>query len=131
MPLRIDKFLWCVRLTKTRSLATELVSKKKVRCNDAEVKAAKEIKIGDHITIQKANAWFSYRVIELTEKRVGAPLVDQFIMDITPESERQKLVDYNASQRAYQHFGTGKPSKKDRRHLFKFLSADSGSEENR
>jgi ribosome-associated heat shock protein Hsp15 len=124
MSLRIDKFLWCVRLTKTRSIATELVSKKKVRCNAAEVKASKEIKVGDHLTIQKANAWFSYRVVGLTEKRVGAPLVDQFIIDITHESERQKLLDYNAAQRAYQQFGTGKPSKKNRRHLDKFFTAD-------
>lgn len=59
MPLRIDKFLWCVRLTKTRSLATALVAKNKVMCNQIAVKASKEVKAGDLISIQKSNAWFS------------------------------------------------------------------------
>jgi len=124
MPLRIDKFIWCVRLTKTRSQATELISKKKVLCNNVQTKAAKEIKVGDILSIQKSNAWFSYRILALTDKRVGAPLAPSFIEDITPEEERQKLKDYLASQRAYQHLGTGKPSKKDRRHLTKFLEGD-------
>ena len=93
-------------------------------CNNVHTKAAKEIKVGDILSLQKSNAWFSYRILSLTDKRIGAPLVISFIEDITPEEERQKLKDYLASQRAYQHLGTGKPSKKDRRHLSKFLEGD-------
>lgn len=127
MPLRIDKFLWCVRLTKTRSLATALVAKNKVMCNQIAVKASKEVKVGDLISIQRSNAWFSYKVIVLTDKRVGAPMVATFITDVTPEEERKKLSDYLASQRAYQQFGTGKPTKKDRRHIASFLDEDMNS----
>ncbi len=127
MPLRIDKFIWCVRLTKTRSQATELISKKKVLCNNVHTKAAKEIKVGDILSLQKSNAWFSYRILSLTDKRIGAPLVISFIEDITPEDERKKLSDYLASQRAYQQFGTGKPTKKDRRHIASFLEEDLNS----
>ena len=108
-------------------LFLSLISKKKVLCNNVQTKAAKEIKVGDILSIQKSNAWFSYRILALTDKRVGAPLALSFVEDITPEEERQKLKDYLASQRAYQHLGTGKPSKKDRRHLTKFLEGDENS----
>jgi ribosome-associated heat shock protein Hsp15 len=87
-------------------------------------KPSKEIKVGDVLSLQKSNAWFTYRILALTDKRVGAPLAQSYIEDITPEEERQKLKDYMASQRAYQHLGTGKPSKKDRRNLSKFLDGD-------
>ncbi|MEY4216449.1 MAG: hypothetical protein RLZZ68_905 [Bacteroidota bacterium] len=118
--MRIDKFIWSVRLAKTRSIATELVVKKKVLCNDQPVKAAKEVKPGDVLKFQKANAWFSYKVLELTEKRIGAALVPRFLLDITPEEERLKWRNYIEAQKAYQHYGTGKPTKKDRRNITQF-----------
>lgn len=124
MALRIDKFIWAVRLSKTRALATELINKKKVLCNDLVVKPAREIRVGDMIKVQKANAWFSYKVLSLTERRVGPPLVSTFIIDLTSEEERQKLSDYLAAQKAYQHFGTGRPTKKDRRSIAQFMIDD-------
>jgi ribosome-associated heat shock protein Hsp15 len=122
--LRIDKFLWAVRLAKTRSLATELIARNKVLCNEAAVKPAKEISAGDTLKIQRANAWFSYKVIALTDRRIGAPLVASFLVDCTPEEERMKWRNYLEAQRAYQHFGTGKPTKKDRRDLTQFKEGD-------
>jgi ribosome-associated heat shock protein Hsp15 len=107
-------------LAKTRSVATDWVAKKKVLCNDTPVKAAKEIKPGDVLKFQKANAWFSYKVLDLTEKRIGAVLVTSFILDITPEEERLKWRNYIEAQKAYQHYGTGKPTKKDRRDISQF-----------
>ena len=124
MALRIDKFIWAVRLSKTRALATELINKKKVLCNDLVVKPAREIRVGDVIKVQKANAWFSYKVLSLTERRVGPPLVSTFINDLTSEEERQKLADYLAAQKAYQHLGTGRPTKKDRRSIAQFMNDD-------
>ena len=118
--MRIDKYIWAVRLAKTRSIATELVVKKKVLCNDIPVKAAKDVKHGDVLKVQKANAWFSYKVLDLTEKRIGAVLVPSFILDITPEEERLKWRNYIEAQKAYQHYGTGKPTKKDRRDISQF-----------
>ena len=124
MALRIDKFIWAVRLTKTRSLATERINKKKVLCNELLVKPAREIRVGDVIKVQKANAWFSYKVLSLTERRVGSPLVSTFIIDLTSDEERQKLADYLAAQKAYQHLGTGRPTKKDRRSIAQFMNDD-------
>ena len=118
--MRIDKYIWAVRLAKTRSIATELVVKKKVLCNDIPVKAAKDIKPGVVLKFQKANAWFSYKVLDLTEKRIGAALVPTFILDITPEEELVKWRNYIEAQKAYQHYGTGKPTKKDRRDITQF-----------
>lgn len=123
--MRIDKYIWAVRLAKTRSIATEWVAKKKVLCNENPVKAAKDVKVGDVLKFQKANAWFSYKVLDLTEKRIGAPLVVLYIQDVTPEEERLKWRNYIEAQKAYQHYGTGKPTKKDRREISQFTDGDS------
>ncbi len=120
--MRIDKYLWCVRLSKTRSLATELVNKGKVKLNGEPVKPAKEVKCGDVIYISKNASIFSYKILEMLENRVGAKLVNTYIIDITPLEEIEKYKLYQESQRVYRDYGTGKPSKKDRRDLGDFLN---------
>lgn len=124
MSLRIDKYMWCVRLAKTRSQATELIKKGKVRLNTDEVKPSREVKIGDTINISKHSAIYSFKILDLLEKRVGAKLVENYLMDITPEEEIQKFKVYQESQKIYRHFGSGKPTKKDRRDLEDFLDWD-------
>jgi ribosome-associated heat shock protein Hsp15 len=119
--LRVDKFVWCVRLAKTRSLASEWVSKGKVKLNGEQVKPSKDIKLGDRISISKNTATFSYKVIGMLDKRVGAPLVKDCIMDTTPEEELVKFKQYQAAQATYRQYGEGKPNKKDRRNLDEFL----------
>lgn len=119
--MRIDKYVWCVRLSKTRSLATKLVANNKIKLNNAECKPAKELAIGDLLTIQKNNASFSFRVKALTEKRLGAKLVADYIDDETSEEEIEKYKTYQAAQRNYRGRDQGKPSKKDRRELDDFL----------
>lgn len=119
--MRIDKYVWCVRLSKTRSLATKLVANNKIKLNNAECKPAKELAIGDLLTIQKNNASFSFRVKALTEKRLGAKLVTDYIDDETSEEEIEKYKTYQAAQRNYRGRDQGKPSKKDRRELDDFL----------
>lgn len=121
MSSRIDKFVWCVRLSKTRSIATDLVSKNKVKLNGEEVKPSKEVKPGDIITIHKNTAVFSYKVIQLLANRVGAKLVADYVEDITDPIEVEKYKAYQASQSVYRELGTGKPSKKDRRDISDFL----------
>lgn len=121
MAIRFDKYCWSVRLCKTRSQATELISKGKIKLNEQQVKASKEVKIGDIIGILKNTAVFNYRVIDLIDKRVGAKLVDLFLLDITPLEEIEKFKNYQLAQSAYREYGTGKPSKKDRRDLDEFL----------
>lgn len=121
MKYRVDKFLWSVRLAKTRSKASELVTKGKVLVNHEKVKPAKEVKVGDIVTVIVHNANLSYKVLALLDNRVGAKLVENFIRDITPVEELEKLKVYRAAQRVYREKGTGKPSKKDRRDLDDFM----------
>ncbi len=119
--MRIDKYVWCVRLSKTRSLATKLVAGNKVKLNGLEMKPAKEVAVGDIISIQKNNATFSFRIKALTEKRLGAKLIGDYIVDETPTEEVDKYKTYQAAQRNYRGKDHGKPSKKDRRELDDFL----------
>jgi ribosome-associated heat shock protein Hsp15 len=119
--MRLDKFVWCVRLAKTRSKAADAISKSKVRLNGEPVKPAKELKVGDEIQLHKHTSVFTYKVLQLLDRRVGAKLVPDYILDLTPEEEIEKLKLFQLSQNAYRHHGTGKPSKKDRRDLDDFL----------
>ena len=119
--MRIDKFVWCVRLTKTRSLASKLVSANKIKLNGTECKPAKEVCPNDLITVQKNNAVFSFEILQLTDKRLGAKLVANHLLDITPEEEVEKFKTYQMSQRAYRGKDQGKPNKKDRRDIDHFL----------
>lgn len=121
MSCRLDKYLWAVRLSKTRSQAADLVSRNKVKINDALVKPSKDVKIQDVISIQHNTATFSYKVLNLLEKRVGAKLVPEYMIDITPAEEIEKYKAYQLAQSTYRNYGTGKPSKKDRRDLDDFL----------
>ena len=120
MKLRWDKFIWSVRLAKTRSIATELLAKGKIKINGENVKPAKEVKIGDVINVHKNSAVFSFKVLNFLDKRVGSPLVIEFIKDITPLEEIEKYKNYQAAQRVYRETD-GKPTKKDRRALDDFL----------
>ena len=121
MALRIDKYTWAVRLTKTRSQASELISKGKIKINEVDVKPSRDVKLGDVIQVHKNSAVFSYKVQELLEKRVGPKLVSIYIEDITPIEEVEKYKTYQEAQRVYREMGTGRPSKKDRRSLDDFL----------
>lgn len=121
MKVRFDKFVWCVRLAKTRSQATELISKGKIKLNQQQIKAAREVKENDVISLHKHNAVFEYQVLAFVDKRVGAKLVENYLRDITKPEEIEKYKTYQLSQSVYREYGTGKPSKKDRRDLDEFL----------
>ncbi|MEZ4923179.1 MAG: RNA-binding S4 domain-containing protein [Crocinitomicaceae bacterium] len=118
---RIDKYLWAVRLFKTRSLAANMVKTGKVMINGEIVKASREIKVGEKFSIKKNTAVFTYEVIDLVENRVGAKLVENYLRDITPLEEIEKYKEYQMSQKEYREMGFGKPTKKDRRNIRKFL----------
>ncbi|MEN9442296.1 MAG: hypothetical protein RLZ33_2373 [Bacteroidota bacterium] len=121
MSLRWDKYIWAVRLAKTRSQASEELSKGRIKVNGLPIKPAKEPKVGDIISISKNTAVFSYKVISLLEKRVGAKLVADYLIDTTPLEEIEKFKTYQLSQQVYRQNGSGKPSKKDRREIDDFL----------
>lgn len=117
---RIDKYVWAVRLAKTRSMATDWCKSNKILVNDSEVKPSYQVKIGDEVTIKRNAAKFTYQVLDLLDKRVGAKLVDQYIRDITSEEELEKFKLYQEAQRQYRQNGLGKPTTKERRALNKF-----------
>ena len=121
MSCRIDKYLWCVRLAKTRSQATELIAKGKVKINDLPIKASREAKLNEIISIQKNNAVFQFKILNVLDKRVAAKLVSDYLIDITSEEELEKYKQYQLAQSSYRNNGTGKPSKKDRRDIDDFL----------
>jgi ribosome-associated heat shock protein Hsp15 len=123
MSYRIDKFIWSVRLCKTRSQATDLIAKGKVQLNGTSVKPSKEVKVGDEIVVNRNAAVFTYKILQLLSNRVGPKLVDQYLIDTTPEIEREKFRLYRDNQLAYQQFGDGKPNKKQRRDLDDFLES--------
>lgn len=129
MRVRVDKFIWCCRIAKTRSKAAEWVKKGKVKLNNEPIKPAKEVQIGDIIQVHKVNALFEYKVIALLANRVGAKLVNDYVVDITKPDELEKYKTYQQAQRAYNQYGTGKPSKKDRRVLDDFLNWETEEDE--
>ena len=120
MKIRFDKYVWCVRLAKTRSQANELISKGKIRLNNQNVKSSKEIKINDIIGVQKHSATFTFKVLNLLDKRLGAPFISSYIEDQTTEEEIIKFKQYQIAQKSYRETD-GKPTKKDRRELDKFM----------
>ena len=120
MKLRLDKFIWAIRIAKTRSLAHEAISKGKIKMNFKDLKPSYQPQVNDIITIHRNSAVFSYKVIVLTDKRSGAKLVQDFIKNITPPEEIEKFEQYLLSQKLYRINGDGKPSKKDRRDLDDF-----------
>ncbi|TAF87951.1 MAG: RNA-binding S4 domain-containing protein [Flavobacteriia bacterium] len=120
MKTRLDKFLWAVRLSKTRSQATELISKGKVLLNESAIKPSREVKEGETITLLKHSARFQFKVLQVLDRRVGAPLVKDYLLDITPVEEIEKLKAYQEAQRNYR-LTDGKPTKKDRRELDRFM----------
>jgi ribosome-associated heat shock protein Hsp15 len=122
MSLRWDKFIWAVRLSKTRSQASELLSKGRITVNSMQTKPSKEPKPGDLIQVSKNTAVFSYKVLQLLDKRVGAKLVNEYILDTTPPEELEKYKTYLTAQQIYRTNGSGKPTKKDRREIDDFLS---------
>lgn len=121
MKLRWDKYLWCVRLTKTRSIASDLILKGKIKVNGDSIKPSREVKLNDLISIQKNTAVFTFKAVGFTDKRVGAQLVSNFLVDLTSQEEIEKYKQYQSAQRNYRETD-GKPTKKDRRELDDFLS---------
>lgn len=117
MEVRIDKYLWSIRAYKTRNEATEACNGGKVKLNDAAVKPAKGVKPGDVISVRKGAVQFTYKVIELLDKRVGAPLVPQYAENLTPQEELDKMRAPVETFFLKRDRGMGRPTKKDRRSM--------------
>ncbi len=115
--VRIDKYLWAIRVYKTRSEATDACKGGKIRLNGADVKPSKMIRRGDVLTARKVAMTYTFRVIELVEKRQGAALVPGFAENLTPADELAKLRAPVETFFLRRDRGTGRPTKKDRRQM--------------
>ena len=117
---RIDKWLWAVRIFKTRAMATEACSGGKVKINETAVKASRKIITGDLIQVRKGVVKHLYCVLKIAEKRMGAKLVLNFLDDITPEEELAKLKSSQKQSIQTRETGQGRPTKRERRNMDKY-----------
>ena len=121
--VRLDKYLWAIRVFKTRSEASEACNGNKVKLNGTVAKASKAVKPGDKIEVRKPSALFSYTVLGLTESRMGAQKVSEFALNTTPESEIDKLHAPRETIILQRDKGSGRPTKKERRSLDALLES--------
>jgi ribosome-associated heat shock protein Hsp15 len=127
--IRIDKFLWAVRIYKTRSIASEECRKGRILINNMQVKPSRAIAANEIVTVRKPPVIFTYRVIDPIENRVSAKLVQSFIEDLTPDEEKSKLEMRQQVTNFYRPKGTGRPTKKDRRLIGKLQDDFDDSDE--
>ncbi|MBQ7280040.1 MAG: RNA-binding S4 domain-containing protein [Bacteroidales bacterium] len=119
-PIRIDKFLWAVRLYKTRTLATDACRNGRITMGDQPLKPSHEVKVGEVYNISIEQLHKQIEVKALLSNRVGAKLVDNYITDLTPKEEYERI--QMARQYAFEKrdHGTGRPTKRDRREIEEF-----------
>lgn len=124
--MRIDKYLWCVRLFKTRSQAAKKISNGGVQLNDEIIKKpAKEIALGDTFKIRNSPIWKTYEILDIPKSRVGAKLVPELMVETTSDEDLELLRSVQKQNQQRHQMGLmGRPTKKDRRNLNDFLGGD-------
>lgn len=117
---RIDKWLWAMRVFKTRSIATEACKKGRVLMGGYPVKPSKAIKVGDVIDVKKPPVTFSFKVLRLAGNRLGAKLVPEYMENVTPASQYEILEMAKISGFVDRRKGLGRPTKRESRELHRF-----------
>jgi ribosome-associated heat shock protein Hsp15 len=115
--VRIDKYLWSIRVFKTRSEATDACKGGKIRVNGADIKPSKMVKVGDTIVARKGAVTYTYKVLDLIDKRQGPKLVPNYAENLTPPEELAKLRAPVETFFLKRDRGAGRPTKKDRRQM--------------
>ncbi len=120
--VRVDKWLWSVRIFKSRTQATDACKAGKVKVNDSIVKPSQLIQRGDHLMVRKNGFQLQYKAVDLIRKRVGASIAQKCYEDLTPEEELNKYNNWfvGKSKSEFREKGTGRPTKKDRRKIERF-----------
>lgn len=113
--IRIDKFLWSVRIFKTRSLASEACRKGRIIINNIQVKPSRIVLAGETIIVKKLPLIFTYVVLEPIENRISAKIVPIHIKDITSDEEKAKLLNRDLTGFGFRDKGAGRPTKRERR----------------
>lgn len=117
MEVRIDKYLWAIRVFKTRTEATDACNGGKVKIGGVNAKPSKDVRPGDILNVRKGAVNYTFRVIDGLDKRVGAKLVPEYAENLTPEEELAKLRAPVETFFVSRDRGTGRPTKKDRREI--------------
>lgn len=115
--IRLDKYLWAVRVFKTRSDAAEAIRNNRVMVNDGYCKPSREVKIGDEISVKRMPVVYRYKVVGLVSRRQPAKNVPDYCVNITPEDELAKLSAPRETVFVFRDRGTGRPTKKERREI--------------
>ena len=118
--VRIDKWLWAVRIFKTRTAASEACKKGRVLIGGTAVKPSRNIRVGEVIKVRKPPVTYSFKVLGLAEKRMGARLVSEYMENVTPPEQYELLELNRISGFVDRQRGTGRPTKKERRDLDQF-----------
>lgn len=121
--VRIDKWLWAVRIFKTRTAASEACKKGRVMIGNVAVKPSRNIRAGEIIEVRKPPVTFSFKVLALTDKRMGATKVPEFMENVTPPDQYELLELNRISGFVDRQRGTGRPTKKERRDLEQFTDS--------
>lgn len=124
MEARLDKWLWAVRIFKTRSIAADACKKGRVSLNGTQVKASHSVKVNDVVQVRKPPITYSFKVLQAIEKRVGAKLVPQMMENVTTPDQLELLEMSKISGFVDRAKGTGRPTKKDRRDLDEFTAPE-------
>lgn len=115
--MRMDKYLWAVRLFKTRALANEALDKGRIEINGMPCKPSREVALNDVFTLRRPPVLYTYRVKGIPQNRVSAKLVEEYLEDKTPLAELEKLTGRAPTLNLWRDPGTGRPTKKERRVL--------------
>lgn len=121
--VRVDKWLWAVRVFKTRTIATEACKKGRVVIGDVAVKPSRMIHEGDVVKVRKPPVTYSFEVLALTENRLGAKLVPEYMRNVTPQSELHLLDMVKISGFVDRRKGLGRPTKREGRQLSEFTDS--------
>ena len=131
MEVRVDKYLWAMRLYKTRSIAADACKNGRITMlqscpdgakNGVQLKPSRTFHVGDCFSVRRGPVTFTYRVLALTENRLGAKLVPEYLQDITPPEQLELLELARMAAQSGRDRGTGRPTKKDRRDIESFMS---------
>lgn len=125
--VRVDKYLFAMRIYKTRTIAADACKKGRITMNGTQLKPSRTFKVGDTFSVRKGPITYSYRVLMLSEKRLGAKLVPDYMRDVTAPDQLEllELARLSGQSGRYERIGdaTGHPTKKDRRDMESFISA--------
>ncbi|MBR6250991.1 MAG: RNA-binding S4 domain-containing protein [Bacteroidales bacterium] len=122
--VRIDKFIWAVRLFKTRSLAADAIKRGRITINGAQVKSAHVVKVGDVVAVRLGPGTRSFEVLQLAQNRMGAKLLPLHLKEVTPPDQLEALELARMAASMNRRKGLGRPTKKERRDIDEFFAPE-------